>query len=75
MHSVQRVSKTLFHKRFTFTKHIGYSKGGLDLIQKYLYFDPYQRYEETFASSLRSFDLNKYFIGKTYIVLTYLSLT
>ena len=53
MHSVQRVSKTLFHKRFTFTKHIGYSKGGLDLIQKYLYFDPYQRYEETFASSLR----------------------
>ena len=51
IHSVQRVAKILCHKHFTFRKPLGHSKGGLVLIKKYLYFDLYQGYEETFVNS------------------------
>ena len=50
IYSVQS-AKTLCHEDFTFTKPLGHSKGGLVLVQKFLYFDSYQRYEEAFVSS------------------------
>ena len=45
---------TIIHKSIATnlnTKPLGHSKGGLVLIQNYLYFDPYQIYEERFVSS------------------------
>ena len=42
-------------KTMSYTLHVhktlGHSKGGLVLVQKFLYSDPYQRYEETFVGS------------------------
>ena len=49
--SYTKVSKTLLHKHFIFTKPLGHSKGGLVLIQKCKQFNPYQRYKKTFMSS------------------------